>query len=74
VSPVGGGNLFGNVQIVMENLGIILLIGIGGIAVPALAGTGWKLWRKWRGAQVHAGWAIGMGSGFAVLDKSRRTN
>jgi membrane-associated protein len=55
VSLVGGGYLFGNVQFVKENLGIILLIGIGGIAVPALAGTGWKLWRKWRGVQSRAG-------------------
>jgi membrane-associated protein len=49
VSLVGGGYLFGNVPFVKDNLGVILLIGIGGIAVPALAGTGWKLWRKLRG-------------------------
>ena len=55
VSLVGGGYLFGNVPFVKDNLGVILLVGIGGIAVPALAGAGWKLWRRWRESKVSAG-------------------
>ncbi len=55
VSLVGGGYLFGNVPFVKDNLGVILLIGVGGIAVPALTGAGWKLWRRWRATKVDAG-------------------
>jgi membrane-associated protein len=54
VSLVGGGYLFGNVPFVKNNLGVILLIGIGGIMVPAVAGAAWKLWRKRRGAPSGA--------------------
>ncbi len=46
VSLVGGGYLFGQVPLVRDNLGLILIVGIGGVLGPvALAGL-WRLLKK----------------------------
>ncbi|MCE2969816.1 MAG: VTT domain-containing protein [Burkholderiales bacterium] len=48
VSLVYGGYLFGNVPIIRDNLGIILIVGIGAVLGPlALAGLV-RAWQRWR--------------------------
>jgi membrane-associated protein len=52
VSLVYGGYLFGNVPVVRENLGIILVVGISAALVPiGLVGLV-RAWRNWRRPQV----------------------
>lgn len=55
LSLVGGGYLFGNVPFVKENLGIILIVGLAGVALPIALGAVWRLSRGWAGPGARAG-------------------
>jgi membrane-associated protein len=46
VSLVGGGYLFGQVPLVRDNLGIILLVGIGAVLEPLAVAGAWRLFRR----------------------------
>ena len=46
VSLVGGGYLFGQVPLVRENLGIILVVGIGVVLGPLALAAAWRLLRR----------------------------
>jgi membrane-associated protein len=48
VSLVYGGYLFGNVPVIRDNLGIILIIGIGAVLGPLLLATAYRWTRRWR--------------------------
>jgi membrane-associated protein len=49
VSLVGGGFLFGNVPVVKDNLGIILVVGIAAVLGPIALAAGWRVLQLWRG-------------------------
>jgi len=46
VSLVGGGYLFGQVPVVRDNLGIILVVGIGAVLGPLALAAAWRLLRR----------------------------
>lgn len=46
ISLVGGGYLFGQVPMVRDNLGIILLVGIGVVIGPLALAAAWRLARR----------------------------
>jgi membrane-associated protein len=48
VSLVYGGYLFGNVPIIRDNLGIILIVGIAAVLGPVLLAGGWRALKAWR--------------------------
>jgi len=48
VSLVYGGYLFGNVPFIKDNLGIILIVGIGAATVPVVLAASLRAWRKWK--------------------------
>ncbi len=48
VSLVYGGYLFGNVPLIRDNLGIILIIGIGAVLGPLVVATLYRWTRRWR--------------------------
>lgn len=50
VSLVYGGYLFGNVPVIRDNLGIILLVGIGAVLGPLVLATLYRWTRRWRSA------------------------
>jgi membrane-associated protein len=50
VSLVYGGYLFGNVPIIRDNLGIILIVGIAAVLVPAVIAAGVRFARRRRAA------------------------
>jgi membrane-associated protein len=52
VSLVYGGYLFGNVPIVRDNLGIILILGIAAALGPLTLVAMVRAWRNWRRTQV----------------------
>jgi membrane-associated protein len=52
VSLVYGGYLFGNVPIVRDNLGIILIVGIAAALGPLTLVAMGRAWRNWRRPQV----------------------
>ena len=54
VSLVGAGYLFGNVPIVKDNLGIILIVGIAAVVGPLVLAAGMRLLRR-RPARAAAG-------------------
>jgi membrane-associated protein len=54
VSLVGGGYLFGNVPFIKNNLGIILIVGIGAVVGPLMLAAGWRLLQKFRRNGSHA--------------------
>jgi len=54
VSLVYGGYLFGNVPIVRDNLGIILIVGIAAALGPLTLVAVIRAWRNWRRPQVAA--------------------
>jgi len=49
VSLVGGGYLFGQVPVVRDNLGIILVLGIGLVLGPLALAAAWRLLRRFTG-------------------------
>jgi membrane-associated protein len=51
VSLVGGGYLFGQVPVVRDNLGIILVVGIGVVLGPLVLAAAWRLARRLGGAR-----------------------
>lgn len=51
-SLVYGGYLFGNVPVVRDNLGIILIVGISAAIVPLTLLAMFRAWRNWRRLQV----------------------
>ncbi len=53
VSLVGGGYLFGNVPVIRDNLGIILIVGIGAVLGPLFLAGVYK-WLKRRRAKASA--------------------
>jgi membrane-associated protein len=59
VSLVGGGYLFGQVPVVRDNLGIILVLGIGLVLGPLALAAAWRLLRRFVGARPAAGAARG---------------
>jgi membrane-associated protein len=46
VSLVGGGYLFGQVPLVRDNLGIILVVGIGVVLGPLALAATWRLIKR----------------------------
>jgi membrane-associated protein len=46
VSLVGGGYLFGHVPLVRDNLGIILVVGVGGVLGPLALAAAWRLLKR----------------------------
>jgi membrane-associated protein len=46
VSLVGGGYLFGRVPVVRDNLGLILVLGIGLVLGPLAIAAAWRLARR----------------------------
>jgi membrane-associated protein len=48
VSLVYGGYLFGNVPIIRDNLGLILIVGVAAVLGPALLAGGWRALQVWR--------------------------
>jgi membrane-associated protein len=48
VSLVYGGYLFGNVPIIRDNLGIILIVGIGAVLGPLAVAGLWRWGQRWR--------------------------
>jgi membrane-associated protein len=55
VSLVGGGYLFGQVPVVRDNLGIILVVGIGAVLGPLALAAAWRLMRRLAGGRPAAG-------------------
>jgi membrane-associated protein len=49
LSLVGGGYLFGQVPLVRDNLGIILVVGIGAVLGPLALVGGWRMLRRLAG-------------------------
>ena len=51
-SLVGGGYLFGQVPVIRDNLGAILIFGIALVLVPLMLFAGWRSLRRWGQAPV----------------------
>ena len=72
VSLVGGGYLFGQVPLVRDNLGIILVVGITGVLGPLALAAAWRLLRNSSGGPPRVPVAVARQTAVAPTDTERR--